>query len=272
MQTKYVCFTINNYDETDCTTLSNVVSRGEATYIVFGKETGESGTRHLQGYIELPRKLRLSSVKRILGRRAHVESRLGTSKQAADYCKKDGDFLEFGDISIPAQGRRSDLSKVSEALKLGKRAADICEEFPETFIRYHKGIIAMQNALVKPRCEKPTVFLLTGEPGIGKSRYVHEKESDLYSHPGGQWFDGYHGQEAALFDDFGGSEFKLTYLLKLLDRYQMKVPFKGGYVEWCPKRIYLTSNRLPEEWYSNAAPVHVQALWRRIDEHKTTFD
>lgn len=266
-----MCFTINNYDETTISTLSLLVPDEKATYIVFGREIGESGTRHLQGYIELPRKLRFASIKRFLGERAHLESRRGSAEQAATYCKKDGDYSEFGELSLPNPGKRTDLEQVSTAVREGMPLKRIAEEYPATFIKFHKGISALKNVLDEPRREKPTVMVLTGEPGIGKSRFVHDKETNLYSHPGGTWFDGYSGQEAALFDDFGGSEFKLTYLLKLLDRYPMKVPVKGSFVEWKPNRIYLTSNRTPDEWFANAAAIHLEALWRRIDEHKTSF-
>lgn len=66
------------------------------------------------------------------------------------------------------------------------------------------------------------------------------------------------------FDDFGGSEFKLTYLLKLMDRYPMRVPVKGSFVNWVPKKIYITSNYSPKEWFPNAKDEHVKALFRRF--------
>jgi hypothetical protein len=106
-----------------------------------------------------------------------------------------------------------------------------------------------------------------GRTGAGKTRAVFDNvpsPEDIYVHPGGQWFDGYDGQPIVLFDDFGGSEFKLTYFLKLLDRYPMQVPIKGGFVSWIPKEVYITSNRNPLEWYPNAHGEHVNAMFRRF--------
>lgn len=80
------------------------------------------------------------------------------------------------------------------------------------------------------------------------------------------WFDGYEGQENVLFDDFHGGVFKLPYLLKLLDRYPMRVPVKGGFVQWKPRRIFITSNIDPDLWFSNANREHVAALNRRFTE------
>lgn len=45
----------------------------------------------------------------------------------------------------------------------------------------------------------------------------------------------------------------------------MKVPVKGGFANWKPKIIYMTSNKDPDkEWYMNCAPEHKAALMRRI--------
>lgn len=112
-----------------------------------------------------------------------------------------------------------------------------------------------------------SVIVYWGPTGAGKTRAVYDNlpsPESIYVHPGGPWFDGYDSQPIVLFDDFGGSEFKLTYLLKLLDRYPMRVPVKGGFVSWCPQEIYITSNHAPVSWFPNAKEEHVRALMRRI--------
>lgn len=102
---------------------------------------------------------------------------------------------------------------------------------------------------------------------MGKTRSVWENattEEDVFVYPGGGWFDGFDNHPIVLFDDFGGSEFKISYLLKLLDRYPLRVPIKGGFVEWNPLEIYITSNLNPNVWYPNAHAEHVAALFRRF--------
>jgi hypothetical protein len=113
----------------------------------------------------------------------------------------------------------------------------------------------------------PITKVYYGETGIGKTRRAFEEAlSSPYVHSGGMWFDGYDAHEDVVFDDFGGSEFKLTYLLKLLDRYPMRVPVKGGFVNWVPKRIWITSNYSPKDWYPNAKDEHCRALRRRLEK------
>jgi hypothetical protein len=112
MRSKYWCFTINNYSQAEEDEIKNLNNLEEVLYIVVGKEIGESGTRHLQGYLELSKRLRLTNVKHLGGmQRAHLELRRGSAQQASDYCVKDGDILvQAGTISSPGRpGARMDL-------------------------------------------------------------------------------------------------------------------------------------------------------------------
>lgn len=79
-----------------------------------------------------------------------------------------------------------------------------------------------------------------------------------------QWFDGYLNQPIVIVDDFRG-EYPLPLLLKLLDRYPMQVPIKGGFVNWCPKKVYITSNIRPDIWYQDSDSASVAALLRRFE-------
>lgn len=86
------CFTLNQYDE-DFNYRNHFlkyefkVRRG-----VWGKEIApETGTRHLQGYLELFRSFRLGHMRKILPG-AHWSPARGTSLQNYDYCIK-GEWL-----------------------------------------------------------------------------------------------------------------------------------------------------------------------------------
>ena len=74
----------------------------DCAYIVCGREVGDSGTPHLQGYIYYKNAVRLSTMKEVHPT-AHWEPQRGTPQQASDYCKKEGDFYECGNIPMSQQ-------------------------------------------------------------------------------------------------------------------------------------------------------------------------
>lgn len=106
-------FTLNNPTEDEEQHVTDFLTGPLSKYGIFGREVGNSGTPHLQGFIILHRAQRRSFLRNNLNARAHYEVAHGTSVQARDYCKKDGDFEEFG--TFPDNGgRRNDLDRLVE--------------------------------------------------------------------------------------------------------------------------------------------------------------
>lgn len=70
--------TLNNWTEDKFETVL-WFGREHCNYMVVGKEVGESGTPHLQGYFSLKRKLSILSLKDKLSDRAHFEMARGTT-------------------------------------------------------------------------------------------------------------------------------------------------------------------------------------------------
>lgn len=260
------CWTINNYTDEDVAKLVSIgEERTSVVYICYGKEVGEQGTPHLQGYVSFDKRRTLSYCRNLLSDRAHYEIARGSPSENREYCSKEGDFAEFGELPS-GRGRRTDLAGALTDIKAGRSKREIVESHTHVYAKYPRFISEVSLLFGGRRDWKPAVIVYWGETGTGKTkRAFEEASSDAYMHPGGGWFDGYDGEEAVVFDDYGGSEFKLTYLLKLLDRYPMRVPVKGSFVSWIPKKIWITSNYSPKEWYPNAKDEHVKALFRRFD-------
>jgi hypothetical protein len=116
-------------------------------------------------------------------------------------------------------------------------------------------------------------IVLWGRTGTGKTRFCYEQIKDsTYWSPGDyQWFDGYEGQRIVIIDDYRG-EYPLPLFLKLLDRYPMRVPVKGSFVEWCPKKIFITSNIEPAHWYQTDYESNCAMLRRLNTIHNITSD
>lgn len=263
---KYWCFTVNNFTDTEFERLSTAQERAEdILYICFGKEVGESGTPHLQGYVEFAQKIRLGGVKRIDGfARAHLELRAGSQAQAIEYCKKDGDFYEFGERFQSKSGQRTDLVTIKERIDAGASTSEIAEEHFGSWCRYRKSFDAYRMVKRVRTVRDLRVVCFWGRPGTGKTRAIFEREPSLFIAPTDnlQWFDGYEGEEALLIDDYrGGGD--PSFLLRLLDIYPLQLPVKGGFVPLLATRIYITSNLEPPF----GVQCTVDALLRRI--HKT---
>jgi len=271
-QARCWCWTLNNYTEDELATIQKLGHelQFDVTYLVFGKEKGQEETPHLQGYIAFKKRKSFGVVKKLLSNRIHLETAKGSPEENERYCKKEGDFEEYG--QRPAgQGSRNDLVEVARACQQGKSFKEIAEEFPSAALRYSTGILRLTSLHRPERKGPPELWCLWGRTGTGKTRRIWEfaDVDQLWVHPGDRWFDGYDGQPAVLFDDYDGSWFKITYILKLIDRYMFQVPIKGAYTWWAPKVIYFTSNHHPKEWYPNAKQEHIDALLRRFKDFGT---
>lgn len=84
------CFTLNNYSENEYNDLLNFSTNSAKVWII-GKEIGENKTPHLQGYINLKTRTRLTALKKI-NNRTHWEITKGSEEQNLKYCSKDGDY------------------------------------------------------------------------------------------------------------------------------------------------------------------------------------
>ena len=258
-----VVFTLNNPPEDD-TTLA-IRNDPRVRYLVYGRETAPgTGTRHLQGYVEFSSQLSFASAcDAIPG--AHLEARRGTARQASDYCKKDGDYHEQGELSNP--GKRKDIDLAAEMVREGCTTRELAEAHPATFVRYHKGFAALRSALAPVRDWVPDVTVYWGSTGVGKSRRAREETTAPYvwGPEMGKWFDGYESQEHVIMEEFRG-QLPFGFMLRLLDRYECRVEYKGGSCQFSPRKIVITSTKHPRDWYSDLeGSDKLDQLLRRIN-------
>lgn len=275
---KRYCFTINNPTADEFLYVIEFLN-DRAHFGVCGEEVGECGTRHLQGFVNLKQKARFENVKEALGGRAHLERARGTDLENDEYCSKESVFWRVGEPS--SQGKRSDLQDACDLLSGGGRMSDVARKFACTFVRYGRGLRDYVSTLEleKPRDWKTDVHVIIGPPGVGKSRWVFEKCRELESTNGwrvfykmrGKWWDGYHGHEVIVMDDFYGW-YPYDCLLRLFDRYPLRVETKGGTMQFLAKKIYVTSNNPPCLWYSEDEKMDPRALYRRLTTLETMRD
>lgn len=153
---KFFCFTLNNYTAPEVAVITSVAARDDVDYLIFGKEVGENGTPHLQGYIIFNVRKRYGTVKNLIGRRCHVERARGSPHQNRDYCIKDDDFQEFGTLPEATQGRRSDIEQFKEWVKSSEEFptdAIIADTYPTLFVRYPRLVYLRDLLRPQPALE-----------------------------------------------------------------------------------------------------------------------
>lgn len=184
-------FTVNNWTEEHQTKLRMFAP--SCKYLVFGREVGESGTPHLQGYLTLKSAKTGTALSRAVGFTDwRWEVAKGSPHQNKVYCTKGGDFEEFGDIPTP--GKRTEFEAFKDAVKDGVRdMKQLREEHPMVCAKYPRFVreylddhaprvatpdIALtdwQQQLIEmikqPPPDRKIVFVVDVEGGRGKTTF-----------------------------------------------------------------------------------------------------
>lgn len=251
------CFTINNYTDEDINQCKNLPYK----YIILGKEKGEEGTPHIQGYVFFSNPISFKSFKKKLPR-AHIEVCRGSPQQNVEYCSKEE--ILFSEGEIPKSGKRNDLDEIRKAVQNGEDMRTIITSYPANYqtIKYAETI---RKYLEKPRNWKPNVKWYYGETGTGKTKTAYEVLGEnAYFKDGTKWWDGYDAHESIIIDDFRPSAIPFQELLRILDRYPHTIENKGGTRQLLAKTIIITAPYHPNEMFSTSE--NIQQLLRRIDE------
>lgn len=248
MSVRRFCFTWNNPHERYEDLLRDLPYR----YMIYGRETGESGTFHLQGYCSLTKPVRFSTLATQFP--WHIERAVGTTTQNKIYCSKQNDFVELGNDN---QGHRTDLDAVRfAASEDGMRS--VTSIFNAQQIRVAERFLSYNE---ESRDFKPEIWWLWGETGIGKSRFARDithLHDTFTKNTATKWWCGYDAHEAVIIDDFRPSWWDFDYMLNLLDRYPFAVEFKGGQRQMLAKKMVITCIHPPGVLCRDAE-------WRTID-------
>jgi len=261
-----IVFTVNHYTPDELESLMNMSCK----WIIIAKELGpKNGIPHLQGAIVLNRPMTFKTISTLPGlTRAHVEQMKGSCEDSLIYCTKE-DPNAFVKGEMPNPGKRTDLIDCTSMINAGTPLAVVAREYPSQFVRYHKGLIAYRGVLLEGRKSKPQVIWIWGKSGTGKTRaaldFASTAGSFWISNGSLRWFDGYHGQRTAILDDFRDDACKFDHLLRYLDRYEIQVEFKGGFVQWIPEFIIITAPSSPKAMFYALEASDFQQLDRRID-------
>lgn len=276
-QYKSWCFTLNNYSDEEYSGICECL-RHSAEYFVVGKEVGQQGTPHLQGYCRFSKGLRLSAIRNQLSPRGHYEVARGTPADNRVYCTKGGDFVEGG--TCPGRGKESNKRKNRDELALEWRSAmERGRSGLSEFADANPGVYAwsrftlLRNSLGDARAvPRPDIRVrwVWGAPGVGKSRFAHETFPDAYiKEPRTKWWNGYMMEKEVIIDDFGPGGIDINHLLRWFDRYKCYVEIKGDMCPLLADNFIVTSNFHPSQVFVDAKDggthPQMEALLRRLE-------
>ena len=185
---------------------------------------------------------------------------------AIKYCKKDSTRIagpwEIGELG-------TDISKGPVELLKSLPVLGLLQEMPNLW-RNYRTLKDLRVALAPSRTVPTQGLMLTGLTGTGKTKIASIVSSfvgveETYQSDSTQWFDGYDSQSLLIVDEYRG-QWPIDFLLKLLDRYPLRVPIKGGYSQFSAKMVIFTSNLTIDDMYVKLDEATRAAVKRRIVE------
>lgn len=240
----------------------------EVEYAIYQREKCPStGKLHWQGFVRFHSRKRFTTVKKIFGPGVHLEFARCVDKAIAYCCKEDTRVASPIEIGSKPQPRKRKVDVV-EQLRLCT-PLQVIEENPGLW-RSLRQLQSVHCALVSPRREMTTGVFLSGLTGRGKSKIASIIASYLEPHmtywaPADlKWMDGYYGQPLVIVDEFRGGV-PPSRILRLVDRYPFQAEVKGGFTQWKPKLMIMTSNLRLAHCFPEDSSTK-DAIYRRINE------
>lgn len=260
--------------------LSQLVADNYIQWYIVNPEVSPSTSRpHCQGYFVASNPRRFAELHRREGMTAwHLEPRRGNHVAARQYCMKGehcdsyhgeschdcrySAYRTFGREPANSAGRVpfSARGELARRLLAGQSIREVVRSDVSTSfscLRQLKEFRAFMSPQRDPQGPPTEFWILYGDAGVGKSRFVfdHHPVEDVYVHVGGDWWDGYDGHPVVVIEEFYGG-IKPELMNRLADRYPLSLPYKGGFVPFTAKIVYLTTNKRPYDFW------HIEHDWR----------
>lgn len=237
-------FTINNYTDEHIKMLKEHTCRA----IGYGKEVGASGTPHLQGWVCYKNQRQERAVRKKL-KGAHVEGARCIHK-LIEYCKKEGDYTERGDIPMTHKEKGdSERARWEETRTLAK-AGKLDDIDPDIYVRLYGTLkrIAADHTSPPESVDHLDNHWYWGPSGTGKSRKARTENPGAYIKLNNKWWDGYKGEDTVIMEDLDVYDKALGGDIKRwADHYPFPAEVKGSVKVIRPKKLIITSNYPPEE-------------------------
>ena len=292
--------------------ISKILMQFSPDYFCMSDEIASTGTYHTNVFFYSASPVRFGTIKNRFPA-AHIEKAYGTCQQNRDYVMKSGKwadsdkaetvikgtFEEHGDLPTEKAEKAPAQARLLENLRDGLTTAQIIEDDPKMAFKI-RDIDTLRQTLLSERYATENrdlqVAYFYGASGAGKTRYIYEQHNPRevcritnYREGKGVVFDGYHGQEVLVFEEFH-SQVPIEEMLNFLDIYPLFLPARYSDRVACFKQVYITSNlplkaqykaiqwNQPETWQAFLRRIHRVmeytsdgTVWETICNERTIF-
>lgn len=220
------------------------------------------GYRHWQMVVCFNKKVRPSTVIKTFGKYHHELTR---SDAAEKYCEKNDTFIE---------GTRFEFGKKPMNRNSGKDWANIrklavegkLDEIDDQVFVCHYGSlkkIALDHIKAQPG--EREIIVYWGETEAGKStRAWAEAGWDAYpKDPNTKTWDAYRGEPNVVMEEFRG-KIDISHVLRWFDKFPVIADVKYSACALRHKKMWITSNLHPKDWYPELDEETKNALLRRL--------
>lgn len=257
-------FTINNYSEETYEGICQL----DCKYLIVGKEVGEQGTPHLQGYIFFNSVKTFQQVKDLFPEAPHFELAKGNAEQNFNYCSKEGEYFEKGVRPKTAKEKGDNEKKRYKRAWEQAKAGEIEDIDPDILVRYYGTLkrIRADYQEPPPSIEDLDFWWFYGSSGTGKSRAAREENPGYYIKNKNKWWDGYVDQSCVIIEEWHPEVVSgLQQMLKeWCDHHPFAAETKGSSTAIRPPKIIITSNYTMEECFGHDRTGLLEPLKRRI--------
>lgn len=258
-------------------------------YFCMADEIAKTGTFHTHIFLYSRSPIRFSTLKNRFPT-AHVEKAMGSAADNRAYIRKEGkwltdekaetsvqgSFYEFGTLPSESEEKDPKMFRLLQNVKEGLTTTEIIDESP-SFAFKSRDIDTLREAYLaeqyRTQNRELTVTYLYGASGTGKTSgiYKNHPASEIcritdYNTKNGVRFDGYHGQDVLVFEEFN-SQIPIEAMLNYLDVYPLLLPARYSDRTACYTKVYITSNIPLDEQYitvQHNRPETWRAFLRRI--------
>lgn len=225
-----------------------------ASYIIIGKEKAPTtGWIHWQGYVQFSKKITFTKCQKKLTPWNLSIPEKGVSV-CIDYCRKEGDFVEFGEARGITLGEKN-KTRWKELYEHAKnnRFDKIEEEHTSALIIHRRALMDIRDSNIKAEHhpERQCIWIW-GYSGVGKTRWVHENFPNIFTMTDTDGWDQYAQERSVLLDE-ADAQLSVNWkrLLRWADRYPVQARRLYGTVALNYSYLIVTSMKNPSEIFQD---------------------